>query len=187
MQKKFLLILLCLTIAPLVVKAADRFEFSGLGLDLQPGEIRALFPNSQSYDPNERSFYVHLSPRDYKNNHIYFLHVHFTGSITNRLRLSFEAPSKPRAKASFAEFEARHPNCIAIRQTLVSRFGKRAKVVQFFEEALEHTGYIWRSGDRFMRLECGRYYQRSRFFAMDLVFGYVKDNCDIQLYERCYE
>jgi hypothetical protein len=36
-----------------------------------------------------------------------------------------------------------------------------------------------------MRLECGRYDRRPRVFAMDLVLGHTKDDCDIQPRERC--
>jgi hypothetical protein len=186
MRKTYPLIIVFLAGQVCTLAAAQNFEFSGMSLQLSPEDIKTRYPHSR---PGEacviEGFCMDVSPEDVRQDHIHFVNATKSGAVTTRIDLGFGAPSKPEAQASFAEDEGRHPACVDVRKSLVSKLGPWKHIVEYSEEALGQTAYTWCGKEQFMRLHCGRYNSRKPFFAENLAIGHTSTDRDAATLGGC--
>ena len=168
---------------------ATIFRFASLSLGDEASALLARFPNgSHEFTDGGTRHYRRDDPArfdslirkgtgeysirlDSSESNVWYMSIKIESGRIRQVLFSFEKPSEklpPSRRNSKDEFGGRHPDCAAIRVDLARSYGDAAAIDKHAEEALLHQEFIWRLGKEELRLDCGRYMNTSRQFAMSV-------------------
>lgn len=173
----------------LVAGTAQAFEYAGLDRQIDPAQLRQMFPYSHhefwergsgsvilpDEEPEEFEalltegngrYVVRLAPDDTRAE-VTSVSLTLDGGKVQRLTLGFEREGqgiRPDA------IEKRFPVCRGVLDALVARYGEPSVFYTRLEDSLEHRLRTWIGPEGVMRLDCGRFAGRKPIFAIDLEF-----------------
>jgi len=173
----------------LVAGTAQAFEYAGLDRQIDPAQLRQMFPYSYhefwergsgsvilpDEEPEEFEalltegngrYVVRLAPDDTRAE-VTSVSLTLDGGKVQRLTLGFEREGqgiRPDA------IEKRFPVCRGVLDALVARYGEPSVFYTRLEDSLEHRLRTWIGPEGVMRLDCGRFTGRKPIFAVDLEF-----------------
>lgn len=173
----------------LVAGTAQAFEYAGLDRQIDPAQLRQMFPYSHhefwergsgsvilpDEEPEEFEalltegngrYVVRLAPDDTRAE-VTSVSLTLDGGKVQRLTLGFEREGqgiRPDA------IEKRFPMCRGVLDALVARYGEPSVFYTRLEDSLEHRLRTWIGPEGVMRLDCGRFTGRKPIFAVDLEF-----------------
>lgn len=176
----------------LVAGTAQAFEYAGLDRQIDPAQLRQMFPYSHhefwergsgsvilpDEEPEEFEalltegngrYVVRLAPDDTRAE-VTSVSLTLDGGKVQRLTLGFEREGqgiRPDA------IEKRFPVCRGVLDALVARYGEPSVFYTRLEDSLEHRLRTWIGPEGVMRLDCGRFTGRKPIFAIDLEFEVV--------------